>query len=88
MQWCIAVALQLVSASPDERLLSTAVNILQVILCSACSGHGFKLSPAIGLVLADMVRHGSSQEYASELQLHKLDRRRAGHEQVLERFQQ
>jgi hypothetical protein len=46
------------------------------------------LSPAIGLVLADMVRHGSCREYASELQLHKLDRRRVGHAQVLDRFQQ
>jgi glycine/D-amino acid oxidase-like deaminating enzyme len=61
--------------------------VLQVILCSACSGHGFKLSPAVGLVLADMVRHGSSQQYASELQLHKLDRRRVGHAAVLDRFQ-
>lgn len=57
-----------------------------MILCSACSGHGFKLSPAVGLVLADMVRHGSCQTYASELALHKLDRRRAGHDTVLDRF--
>ncbi len=60
---------------------------LQVILCSACSGHGFKLSPAIGLVLADMVRHGTSQQFASEMQLHKLDRSRVGHAAVLDKFQ-
>jgi glycine/D-amino acid oxidase-like deaminating enzyme len=59
----------------------------QVILCSACSGHGFKLSPVVGYVLADMVRHGQCQEYASELQLHKLDRRRTGHDVVLDHFQ-
>jgi glycine/D-amino acid oxidase-like deaminating enzyme len=59
----------------------------QVLLCSACSGHGFKLSPAIGLVLADMVRHhGQCAEYADELQLHKLDRRRAGHAAALDAF--
>jgi glycine/D-amino acid oxidase-like deaminating enzyme len=58
-----------------------------VLLCSACSGHGFKLSPAIGYVLADLVRHnGNCAEYASELRLHKLDRRRPGHAAVLERF--
>lgn len=59
----------------------------QVILCSACSGHGFKLSPAVGLVLADMVRHdGRCPEFEQQLRLHKLDRRRPGHAKVLDRF--
>jgi hypothetical protein len=40
----------------------------------------------VGYVLADMVRHGQCQEYGSELQLHKLDRRRTGHDVVLDRF--
>lgn len=62
--------------------------LVQVILCSACSGHGFKLSPVIGYVLADMVRHGRCQEYHTELQLHKLDRQRPGHAAVLDRFEQ
>ena len=59
---------------------------LQVVLCSACSGHGFKLSPAIGLVLADMVRHGRCEDFAGELLTHKLDPQRPGHATVLQRF--
>jgi glycine/D-amino acid oxidase-like deaminating enzyme len=59
---------------------------LQVILCSACSGHGFKLSPAVGYVLADMVRHGECREFHDELKIHKLDRHREGHAEALDSF--
>lgn len=61
---------------------------LQVIICSACSGHGFKLSPAIGSVLADMVLHDRCTEFEEQLRIHLLDRKRPGHAAVLDRFQQ
>jgi glycine/D-amino acid oxidase-like deaminating enzyme len=59
---------------------------LQVILCSACSGHGFKLSPAIGSALADMLTSGACREFEQQLQQHKLSKERPGHEAVLSRF--
>jgi hypothetical protein len=61
----------------------------QVVICSACSGHGFKLSPAIGYVLADMVRHdGVCKEFEQQMQIHRLNRSRPGHAAVLDRFEQ
>jgi glycine/D-amino acid oxidase-like deaminating enzyme len=59
---------------------------LQVILCSACSGHGFKLSPAIGSALADMVTSGTCHQFEQQLQQHKLGKERPGHEAVLNKF--
>lgn len=61
----------------------------QVLLASACSGHGFKLSPVIGYALADMVRHGGRcEEFDAQLAMHRLDAARPGHAQLLERFLQ
>ena len=55
----------------------------QVILCSACSGHGFKMSSGIGQILAQMAteagpvdRMGSLER---ELRLHRLHPGRQGH---------
>jgi glycine/D-amino acid oxidase-like deaminating enzyme len=31
---------------------------LQVLICSACSGHGFKMASAIGEVMADLAETG------------------------------
>lgn len=73
-------------STPPTPHTPTRPNPHQVIICSACSGHGFKLSPAIGLVLAEMVRHGSSTTFDREMQIHRLDPTRPGHEGVLARF--
>lgn len=60
---------------------------LQVILCSACSGHGFKLSPVIGYALADMTRHGGvCEEFQHEMQMFRLAQHRPGHAAALEAF--
>ncbi|MCS7050537.1 MAG: FAD-dependent oxidoreductase, partial [Thermomicrobium sp.] len=37
----------------------------QVILCSACSGHGFKFAPAIGELLADLAIDAAAEAPAS-----------------------
>jgi sarcosine oxidase len=64
----------------------------RVVLCSACSGHGFKLSPAVGEILADWAvggergaraRYGESEDV---LALHRLRADRPGVAEVLERF--
>jgi sarcosine oxidase len=65
----------------------------RVILCSACSGHGFKLSPAVGEALADLAVRGrgeAARRYGEEgeevLALHRLRGERPGMKEVLERF--
>eukprot|EP00878_Enallax_costatus_P021627 GHUV01022912.1.p1 GENE.GHUV01022912.1~~GHUV01022912.1.p1 ORF type:complete len:251 (+),score=39.56 GHUV01022912.1:906-1658(+) len=74
--------------TPDKHfVIDTHPKHNQVILCSACSGHGFKLSPAIGSILADMVLQDKCTEFAEQLQIHRLHRSRQGHAAVLDRFQ-
>eukprot|EP00873_Tetraselmis_striata_P010688 jgi/Tetstr1/430952/TSEL_020707.t2 len=41
----------------------------QVLLCSPCSGHGFKMSPVIGSIMADLAQHGST---AHDIRRHTL----------------
>jgi hypothetical protein len=56
-------------------------------MCSACSGHGFKLSPAVGHVLAEMtVNDGRCAEFDEQLSLHRLRRERPGMTSVLDAF--
>jgi sarcosine oxidase len=48
--------------SPDERfIIDRHPQADRVLIASPCSGHGFKFSPAIGEVLADLVQTGRSR---------------------------
>lgn len=74
----------------------------QVVLCSACSGHGFKLAPAVGLMLAEMARRASAggsgggdgaqaadalpPSFPDAARLFRLDPSRPGVAAALERF--
>ncbi|KAF5834087.1 hypothetical protein DUNSADRAFT_9401, partial [Dunaliella salina] len=73
----------------------------QVLIVSACSGHGFKMSSGIGKHAADMVLAAAStssssneihksaaQERDNELALHRISTRREGHGDFLQRAQQ
>ena len=45
--------------TPDEHfVISTHPAHPQVVLASPCSGHGFKFTPVIGEILADLAMHG------------------------------
>lgn len=59
----------------------------QVVLASACSGHGFKFSTVIGSVLADLSLSpdGSTPH---DIGLHRLSRQRKGHAAVLDALEQ
>lgn len=61
---------------------------VQVVLCSACSGHGFKMSSVIGEQLARMVLgSGSKDDRLHEaMAMHRLDASRPGHAEVLADF--
>jgi sarcosine oxidase len=57
------------------------VLVPQVILCSACSGHGFKFCSVLGEVLADLVTKGDTQH---AIDLHRISRGRKGHAEFLQ----
>ncbi len=47
--------------SPDSRfVIGPHPAASQVLICSPCSGHGFKFAPAIGDIIADLVTTGTS----------------------------
>ncbi len=49
------------------------MGLLQVVLCSACSGHGYKFCSVIGEILADLVVKGST---ALNIDLHRISKSR------------
>lgn len=57
----------------------------QIILCSACSGHGFKMSSGIGRHIASMVvdGEGGDQHAENELSLHRINVSRKGHADLI-----
>jgi sarcosine oxidase len=53
--------------TPDEHfILDYHPEFPQVIVASPCSGHGFKFSPVIGEMIADMVQ-GKQPRFARDL---------------------
>ena len=55
----------------------------QIVLCSACSGHGFKFCSVIGEMLADLAMTGTTKH---AMDLHNISADRPGHESMLQRF--
>ena len=54
--------------------------LLQVVLCSACSGHGFKFCSVVGEVLADLALDGDTRH---PIGLHRIGAERPGHRELL-----
>lgn len=52
----------------------------QVILCSACSGHGFKFCSVIGEILADLAIRGDTDH---NIDLHRIKVERDGHKELI-----
>ena len=89
---CVHLSTSIVLALQSARLLPrpptdapqpAAAPRLQVVLGSACSGHGFKFSSLVGRVLADLAL---SPEGATphDISLHRLSRERPGQAAVLD----
>ena len=57
--------------------------MLQVILCSACSGHGYKFASVLGEILADLATTGATQH---DIALHRIRENRKGMDVFLSRF--
>ena len=60
-----------------------ASNMLQVILCSACSGDGYKFASVLGEILADLATKGATQH---DIALHRIGEHRKGMDVLLSRF--
>lgn len=58
----IASATCMYTLTPDQHFLMDAhPQHPQVILCSPCSGHGFKFASAVGEIMADLAEHGRTR---------------------------
>jgi sarcosine oxidase len=53
----------------------------QVVLCSACSGHGYKFCSVIGELLADLVLKGESKH---SIGIHRIRSTRPGTAELLQ----
>ncbi len=52
----------------------------QVVVCSACSGHGYKFCSVIGEVLADLSTAGATRH---DIAMHRISAQRPGHAALL-----
>jgi sarcosine oxidase len=69
---CIKSAVCLYTVTADSGfVIDWLPSSKRIILCSPCSGHGFKHSPAIGEALAQLI---SSGETNLDISAFKLDR--------------
>ncbi|MCL6510742.1 MAG: N-methyl-L-tryptophan oxidase [Anaerolineae bacterium] len=52
----------LYTTTPDQNfVIDFAPDFDNVVICSSCSGHGFKFGAGIGRALADLVEHGATE---------------------------
>lgn len=58
--------------------------LAQVILCSACSGHGFKFCSVIGEILADLALEGSTRH---NIAAHRIDATRPKQKEFLDHLE-
>ncbi|CAL5221259.1 g3417 [Coccomyxa viridis] len=70
--------------SPDSRFIIDKHPLHhQVVLCSACSGHGYKFASVVGEILADLATSGTTQH---DIALHRITEDRKGMDGLLGRF--
>jgi sarcosine oxidase len=63
----------LYTTTPDEDfVIDFAPGINNVVICSACSGHGFKFGIGIGRALADLALEGATEMHIDHVQLRAL----------------
>ncbi|KAK2078181.1 hypothetical protein QBZ16_004049 [Prototheca wickerhamii] len=77
-------AVCLFTNTPDENfLIDRHPRHEQVIICSACSGHGFKFGSVIGEILKDLTLQGSTP---LDIEFLRFSEERKGHADVLQAF--
>jgi sarcosine oxidase len=70
---CIATTTCMYTNAPDGHfILDRHPQLKQVLLVSACSGHGYKFAPVIGEIVSDLVATGSTRHDIGRFQLSRL----------------
>jgi sarcosine oxidase len=68
----VALKACLFTNTPDEHfIIDFHPEHPQVVIASACSGHGYKFSSVVGEIMADLAQHGETRH---DLELFKLSR--------------
>ncbi len=81
LEGCVrAAASQAVHATHNAHDASRSTLLRQVVICSACSGHGYKFCSVIGEVLADLATEGATRH---DIDMHRLSPARPGHARML-----
>lgn len=63
----------LYTMTPDETFIIDRVpGFPQIVIASPCCGHGFKFSPVIGEILADLVTRGTTEHDIGQFQLQRF----------------
>jgi sarcosine oxidase len=63
----------LYTMTPDETFIVDRMpGFPHVVIASPCSGHGFKFSPVIGEIVADLVTRGTTQHDISPFRLDRF----------------
>lgn len=63
----------LYTTTPDQDfVIDFAPGFDNVVICSACSGHGFKFGAGIGRALADLVEHGATEMNIGHVRLRRF----------------
>lgn len=61
------------NTSDEHFVIDRLPDVPQVVLVSACSGHGFKFGSVLGEIVADLVQRGEARQ---DISLHRLGRLR------------
>jgi sarcosine oxidase len=70
----IAAQTCLYTMTPDETfIIDRMPGHPHVVIASPCSGHGFKFSPVVGEILADLVTHGETTHDLRPFRLQRFD---------------
>jgi sarcosine oxidase len=63
----------LYTMTPDETFIVDHMpGFPHVVIASPCSGHGFKFSPVVGEIVADLITRGASEHDIRQFQLQRL----------------
>jgi sarcosine oxidase len=68
---CVRSSVCFYTITPDSGFVIDWLGSERVLMCSPCSGHGFKHSAAVGEIVSELVRQGSSK---TDLRMFKLGR--------------
>lgn len=83
MHVCTVLHAQYKAGSCYQERCGTGGIVMQVVLCSACSGHGYKFCSIIGEILADLSMRGNTSH---DIEFLRMNAQRPGQEGLMTAF--